>query len=53
MFRPLACSNNYLGPVPSSPITGLPPLSDAELARSEKFSNLINVDHTDLRLVKF
>lgn len=36
------------GPVPSSPITGLPPLSDAELARSEKFSNLINVDHTDL-----
>jgi len=36
------------GPVPSSPITGLPPLSDAELARSEKFSNLINRDHTDL-----
>lgn len=36
------------GPVPSSPITGLPPLTDAELAKSEKFSNLINRDHTDL-----
>jgi len=36
------------GPVPKSPIAGLPPLSDAEVARSEKFSALINRDHTDL-----
>jgi len=36
------------GPVPKSAIAGLPPLSDAEVARSEKFSSLINRDHTDL-----
>ena len=34
--------------MPKASVTGLPPLSEAQVARSEKFSSLINRDHTDL-----